>query len=192
MPLFNKLLMMRQLNFTEGRINLLNQRVFLGPGFMLKNFTEFMMKHPETIPEIYEYMRLSFDEGWAAPVKKSYGFQPIDFFKWLIDLSNVAGWGKSELVELDEESSSGVFRTSESITAEYLKGTISEPVCHIWRGLTAGGTTSVFEKDIDWLEVKCIAKGDPYCEFIFKPRDAMMKETSSDIKRQLPTTNNPL
>ena len=192
MSLFNKLLMMRQLNFQKGRIELLDQRVFLGPSYMLKNFTTYMTNHPETIPEIYEYMRLSFDEGWAAKVKKAYGFKPIDFFKWLIDLSNVAGWGESELIELNEATASGVFRTSNSVIAEHLKGTSSEPVCHIWRGLTAGGTTSVFERDMDWLEVKCIAKGDPYCEFIFKPREVMLKETNPNIKRQLPTTNNPL
>lgn len=192
MELFNKLLMMRQLNFQEGRIDLLNQRVFIAPGSMLKNLTEFMLKHPELIPEIYEHMRLSFDQGWAAPVKKTYGFKPKDFFRWLIDLSNVAGWGKSDLIELDDATSSGIFRTNNGIIADFFKGKSDEPVCHIWRGLASGGATALFEKDMDLIEVKCLAKGDLFCEFIFKPRTLMKNEKNLPLIKQLPFTNDRL
>jgi len=186
MELFNKLLMMRQLKFQLGEIDLLNQRVVLAPGAMLRNFTYFMIKHPETVPEIYELMRLSFDEGWAEPVKKAYGFKSKDFFRWLIDLSNVAGWGTSELVSLDEPTSSGVFRTRNAVVSKYLVKKYSEPVCHIWRGLTAGGTTAVFKKDMDWVEIKCLGKGDDCCEFVFKPRELMRKESNPLFLKQLP------
>jgi predicted hydrocarbon binding protein len=39
-----------------------------------------------------------------------------------------------------------------------------EPVCHYFSGLFAG-TTSIMYPGSESIETKCIAKGDPYCEF---------------------------
>lgn len=186
MDLLNKLLMMRQLRFEEGRISLLGQRVFLGPRDTLIGLTNFLLKHPDTVPEVYEHIRLSFDKGWADTVKQTYGLKSKDYFRWLIDISNIAGWGKSELIKFRDETFSGIFRTSSGLIAETFKGKANSPVCHIWRGLTAGGLTSVFDRDIDWAEDKCLAQGDPYCEFIFEPRELMKKEKNELFIKQLP------
>lgn len=187
MDLFKRLLMMKQIRFVEGEISLFNERVVISPKDTLVAITKFMNKHPEVIPEIYEDIRNSFEKGWALEAKKRYGFKETrDYFKWLIDLSNIAGWGKSELVSFDSKKIEGKFKTYNSLIGSFYKNKLDSPVDHIWRGLTAGGLTKVFERDIDWFEIKCIAKGDPYCEFIFKTRESFKKESDENIKKQLP------
>lgn len=184
--IFKKLLMMKQLNFSEGEITLLRQRVYIAPLEIIKPMTDEMLENRALIPKFYERIRTNFNAGWADGVRKTYGMQPKDYFKWLIDIANLAGWGKSELVALDEKKYEGIFRTFNSVVGSAYKGKTEIPVDHLWRGLTAGGLTQAFKQDIDWVETKCIAKGDAYCEFSFKPRSAFKANPDENTKLQLP------
>jgi hypothetical protein len=178
--------MLKKLEFHEGEVRLLGQRIVLGPRDAVNAFTKYLIAKPAEVPVIYELIRVSFESGWAEQVKKVYGFQSKDYFRWLIDISNIAGWGKSELVQFDESSLTGTFRTENALVGSSFKGQVSSPVDHIWRGLTAGGLTAVFGQDIDWIETKCIATGQPVCEFIFKPRAHFKGAEDSLVKQQLP------
>ncbi len=184
--LLKKLMMMRQLSFSEGEISLLRQRVYIAPLEIIKPITDMMLENPKLIPEIYERIRTTFNKGWADGVREVYGFKPKDYFKWLIDIANIAGWGKSELVTFDEKKYEGTFRTFNALLGKEYKEKTPIPVDHLWRGLTAGGLTQAFAQDIDWLETKCLAMGDPFCEFDFKPRTQFIANQSLQVKLQLP------
>src|SRR3989344_5423038 len=121
--------MMRQVKFQDGRIDLLGQRVCLTPRDIPVGLTNFILKDPKRIPEIYETIRLSFDAGWAPAVKRAYGFGAKEYFKWLMDMSSFGGWGKSELSNFDQTNLTGNFKVVDSIMGEYFKGKVSEPIC---------------------------------------------------------------
>jgi predicted hydrocarbon binding protein len=54
------------------------------------------------------------------------------------------------------------------------------------RGALAGGAGIIYGKDIlDAVETKCLAKGDPYCEFLVKPRKEFLKTKNEEFKKQL-------
>src|SRR3989338_8499402 len=121
MDIFKKLLMMRQLKFEEGKIELLGQRVCITPRDIPVGMTEFILKHDTLIPEIYETIRTSFDKGWSKAVKNTYGFNSKEYFKWLITMSDFGGWGKSNLITLDENNITGTFRIDNSLIGEVYK-----------------------------------------------------------------------
>ena len=78
------------------------------------------------------------------------------------------GYGIGEGEEQEEEF---VFRIRHSFVAEYLKGkALKKPVCLFLAGILAGGAQAYAElleapSSYSCVETKCIAIGDPYCEF---------------------------
>jgi predicted hydrocarbon binding protein len=46
----------------------------------------------------------------------------------------------------------------------------SEPQSHYIRGVLDGFFSSLFKVEMEAKETKCIAKGDPYCEFEIKEK----------------------
>ena len=182
-----KLLLARQIKFEEGKIELMNQRVVITPIEQIISITELLLEQPKLIPKIYEKERLSFSEGYAEAVHKLYGFENLDFTKWLVELSNICGWGGHQLVKFDQKNQEGILRFYNSPIVKQFKGKTKTPIDHIWRGLTAAGATRIFKKDIDFIETKCAAVGESkFCEFIFKPRDALTTEEKKQYNWQIP------
>ncbi len=184
--LLQKLLMMRQFTFGQGMTKILGERVVLGPVEIIAPCTSLAIEKPEYAAKLYEGVRTSFNDGWADAVGKMYGFKPQDYFKFLIDMSKLGGWGEGTLVEFNSETSEGKFINNNSAMGSYFKGKSTRPVDHIWRGLAAGGLSKAFKKDIDWFETKCIATGAERCEFVFKPREKFIQEKSEEIISQIP------
>ena len=58
-----------------------------------------------------------------------------------------------------------ILMISESWECEVQKGIINETASHLLRGVIAGYFNSILEREIDVIETKCIAIGDPYCQF---------------------------
>jgi predicted hydrocarbon binding protein len=75
------------------------------------------------------------------------------------------GWGKIR-VEADFTKKEAVVTIENSATARSIEA--KEPVCHSIRGFIAGVSDVMFHASTECLETKCIAKGDPYCEFRVK------------------------
>ena len=75
------------------------------------------------------------------------------------------GFGKAELVELRDGEA--LVRMHENATTEVIRG-VGQPVCHIERGMIAGAFEAVTGRRVIVKEVRCRAKGDPYCEFHIK------------------------
>jgi len=84
-------------------------------------------------------------------------------------LFQAMGFGRLEIVKLDDERREAVFRVYDSFECELFLGA-GEIRGNFIRGIIAGwlagywGVTGEFE--VVAREVKCIAKGDSYCEYV--------------------------
>ncbi|RLF10226.1 MAG: hypothetical protein DRJ98_06565 [Thermoprotei archaeon] len=56
----------------------------------------------------------------------------------------------------------------ECVPVKYQK---EKPNSEFFRGILSGGLSVIFDKVLLAVETKCIAKGDPYCEFVVKPAE---------------------
>lgn len=183
--IFTKLLMARQIKFEEGEIDLMKQRVVIVPNDFLIELSFESDKSIDGIKQLYQSAKRGVKEGFAKELNKSFGLKGAEFIKWLIDISGLSGWGNHDLIRIDPEKKIGILKTMNAPVAMKLKGRVNNPTESIWRGLLAGGASAVFNEDIDFVETKCFALGDPYCEFVFKPRNILLTEGSELIKKQI-------
>ena len=82
------------------------------------------------------------------------------------------GIARAEVVEVNREKGSFRSRVYNSPYAKLPDGTIikrNKPACYLLAGISAGGATRLLKKPYKIVEVKCIAMGDPYCEFLNEP-----------------------
>jgi len=85
-----------------------------------------------------------------------------------------AGLGRIELVNIDISNTSVTLRLYDSFECELGLGS-RKPYSQFIRGIFAGYLTSLFSKEMKAEEVRCIAMGDPYCEFIVKTKESRRK-----------------
>ena len=77
------------------------------------------------------------------------------------------GFGKLRVRSLDIESKRALVRVYNSFECELFKGS-NTPSSYLIKGMLKGWFSCLFKADIKINEIKCIAKGDPYCEFEIK------------------------
>jgi predicted hydrocarbon binding protein len=81
-------------------------------------------------------------------------------------LFDALGWGKMEVVEASQDMSEYTLRVHESFECSGRKTT--KPTGHFVRGLISGSADILLKKSVTCIEDKCVAKGDPFCQFRFK------------------------
>lgn len=81
------------------------------------------------------------------------------------------GYGIPEILEFSEHPPYLRVRVYHCIECE-LGGEAAHPFSHYVRGIISGYTSELFKQDLLAMETKCLALGDPYCEFELKPREA--------------------
>jgi predicted hydrocarbon binding protein len=77
------------------------------------------------------------------------------------------GWGIIDDVKINAKKGTAQLRIHQSFECELGKGS-EKPYSQFYRGAIAGLFTRFFGKEVKVNETKCIAKGDPYCEFTVK------------------------
>lgn len=75
------------------------------------------------------------------------------------------GYGTVEVVSLDEKKKDAVIRIKNCYNAVGFTTHEKEAMCKVVIGTFAGGADIVFGERMECEETRCIAKGDPYCEF---------------------------
>ncbi len=81
-----------------------------------------------------------------------------------------SGWGPLQRMHLDEKKSRALVTVENSPLALALQGKSLHPVDHLMRGILAGVYSSVMKRDMDCVELACLASGAPErCEFVLKP-----------------------
>lgn len=79
------------------------------------------------------------------------------------------GYGVIEFVEVDERAPRIRVRIHSSIECELGRGA-DRPFSQYIRGLISGLASEVFQREMITEETRCIARGDPHCEFELYPR----------------------
>lgn len=74
------------------------------------------------------------------------------------------GYGVMEVIRLKQDPPEGTIRVYNCFECELGMGS-GKLYSHIVRGMIASVLTELFSKKVFVEEVKCIAKGDPHCEF---------------------------
>lgn len=76
-------------------------------------------------------------------------------------------WGKLTFRDVDFERGSGRIVVEDSFEARGLRGVREGPSCHFFSGFFRGFLSGLFGKTIMVAEERCVARGDPRCEFRF-------------------------
>jgi len=82
----------------------------------------------------------------------------------MLKIYQVSGWGRVELVECDPHALRILLRLYDSVECKIFRGS-KKPVSQLIRGHLSGLLSGLLKADVRVMESKCIAKGDPYCEF---------------------------
>lgn len=88
------------------------------------------------------------------------------------------GFGAIEAIRMDFSEELFIHKGVSSFAEEYKKifGVSKTPVDYWLCGSYAGALEVTQEKPMFTIETKCVAKGDPYCEFVTKPLDKWDKK----------------
>src|SRR3989338_9252489 len=87
---------------------------------------------------------------------------------WQWKIVTFSGWGEWQITYIDLKENTLVARFKDSsFPKEY--GKAKYPVDIIPVAFSAGGIAACFGIDLDCIETKCEAMGDPYCEIVVGP-----------------------
>jgi len=116
---------------------------------------------------LFYHIGYSFGEA----VGEKYKGEKIteDFIREDLLAFQAFGWGIPEILRMDLEECVVILRFYDLFESIHVKGKKNRPNCHFVRGYLAGLFSKFFNKKMFAIETKCIAKGDPHCEFIVKP-----------------------
>jgi len=83
---------------------------------------------------------------------------------FLKEIFKGSGLGIVEHIDIDFDNKTAIIRVQNSFECRLFKesGNVES---HVIRGFIAGLMSSLFKTKVNVIETKCIAKGDPYCEF---------------------------
>jgi predicted hydrocarbon binding protein len=85
---------------------------------------------------------------------------------------DIMGWGNFEYLKKEYTKSSHHFivRLSNNPISEYAKQIFGNKskVCNFMLGMHSAHIKIFFDINVVFKEVKCVTKGDPYCEFVAK------------------------
>ncbi|MCS7365013.1 MAG: hypothetical protein NDF54_06205 [archaeon GB-1867-035] len=141
--------------------------------FLRRNYVAFDKVLREKIGTAYEVMLYlaGFEIGQSAfkAHRKIAGDDPERLIKITQALYKQVAYGIMEIKWYDMDRCEAMVRIYDNFECELFKET-DKPASHFIRGTMAGWFSAFFNKEVIAIETKCIAKGDPYCQFIIKPK----------------------
>lgn len=103
-------------------------------------------------------------EHAAKKLSRMFNIEGKELVQALAQVGKATGWGITEFSSINMKKHSATIIVKECFEAvAWRKKPYS--VCHWTRGYLAGYMSTVFRKPVEAAETKCMAKGDPYCEF---------------------------
>jgi len=80
------------------------------------------------------------------------------------------GFGVMKVLKISENPPYAHLRVHRCFECECCTKSSDVPYSHLVRGMIAGAFTSVSGVEMFAREIRCIAEGDPYCEFEITPK----------------------
>jgi predicted hydrocarbon binding protein len=105
-----------------------------------------------------------------APLIKGKSLE--EKLQFILQMHTVTGWGKLELVEIQQSPPRIVLKDTMPYTKDAYDGKADSPKCYFQSGLLAiveGLAKSEGWPPLQGTETKCAAKGDSHCEFVAEP-----------------------
>ena len=93
MDFFEKLMLAKQLSFTEGRIDLLGQRFVIAPSDSLATFIYKINANAKLVGRLYSIAKQAVKNGFGANVGHTYSFSFWNYYEWFLDIAKLGGWG---------------------------------------------------------------------------------------------------
>jgi len=177
------LLKMRQMEIGKGRMSLLGQPIgMICLPTLLK--LEQSLSSRGLPNETYSVAKSAAEE-WFLRMKNEYGITSLkELTKWSSTIISLAGWGNLSVKSLDLEKKRALLDFSDSSFAK-AHGHSEHPVDNLVRGYTAGQYQVILGTEVESVETRCNAKGDPVCQFLIQPKESFdLKDP--EVKRQLP------
>ncbi len=107
-------------------------------------------------------------EGFQIGYETCENYVSIEhLIKHLKFLHMKMGWAIIRDIKVDLKRKRARIRVSKNFECELGKGS-NELYSYFYRGILAGFFARIFRKEVQAEEVRCIARGDPYCEFKIK------------------------
>jgi predicted hydrocarbon binding protein/predicted amino acid-binding ACT domain protein len=147
-------------------------RVITFPTSILGETIKSLMKvfNPSVVRTMFWYQGKEFGRLVEEFYEKEFSIINVnEAVNFLAIRTALHGWAISEIVELDDERRNVTLRLFDNWECSMFKGS-SEPQSHYIRGVLDGFFSSLFKVEMEAKETKCIAKGDPYCEFEIKEK----------------------
>ena len=177
-----RLIFARQFSLIDGKIEILGQK-----HIMLSNDAVLELQNIDQ-SKIYSIIKtstlknLELMHGKAYKALKEVSFADISEFgkklgsslggvlKNIEEIYQVYGLGKLQVVDLDNDKKQAVIRVYESPIAQasLKQGRSKTNTCTINAAVLAGMFSYLFNKKIDCIETRCLAKGNSFCEFVCK------------------------
>ena len=106
---------------------------------------------------------------------KTTGLSGETLIPLILEVMKIFNWiGDYKIVKLDVKKNDLVFRVWNLMDCETFEKRMSKPTSHYFRGVISGFMSKIFKKRIIFVETKCVAEGDSYCEFRAK-RERLLK-----------------
>lgn len=137
--------------------------IVLAPGFqkMIKGLYE---KLGDTAAYFIYHLAYSGGKIIAEYLSKKIGLKGKKLLVEILKAYQAFGWGRLELIKYSPLFKKVVLRLYDSVECETFKGS-DKPASQFIRGHLSGLLSGLLGTDVRVIETKCIAKGDPYCEF---------------------------
>jgi predicted hydrocarbon binding protein len=120
------------------------------------------------------YYKTGYDGAYAwGKVQAERGLDGRRIMEQYLGSMSTRGWGRFEIIDFKEGLGEGVFRFYNA-TLALQSGTKKERVCLWAPGAMAGAFQVILDHAQSDLKVrgferKCLAEGNPHCEFIVEP-----------------------
>jgi predicted hydrocarbon binding protein len=180
-----KLLFSRQLKLEKGAIELLGNPAVMFPASIF-SFLLFQSKDKSKIGrEIYYSSKESSKKTLTNYIESKYNLKSRELINVMMDIAMLGGWGEWKLILLKDSEKHSIIQIVNSPLVRVIKRNTNFPVDHVMRGLHAGAAEIIFKTEVDAVETKCQAMGDPYCELVLKPTEEWKKEKNKKYTSQL-------
>lgn len=155
----------RQFSIADGKIEIIKLRnMMISPEFIL----ELQKKDSK---RVYELSKKSIEEELKHFKSKISIGGPASLNR-VEEIYEVLGYGKFKVVDLDTKKKRSVVNIYNSPIAESYKKNnkkkSKKTQCDFIAGKISGVFSFIFNKKVEAKEVKCLAKGDDFCQFVVK------------------------
>ena len=173
------------LNISDGEIKVWNIPMNIIPTFVLREWQKDTINevgYKKAFEKIYKATKEGSKEYNQNFIKKEGFKDKRQIINWQTRIVSMSGWGKIEIAKIDFEKNEYVAHFKEIPFAKTY-GKTNYPVDFLVSGFIAGGFSASFNADLECIETKCIAKGDPYCEYVVSNPEKIKKLREEQYKK---------